>query len=279
MLQQQNIYSFREKLDHIVSSQFTEKFIISLLIVNAITLGLETSTVVMNAIGPVIHVIDIAILSVFVVEIMARLIAKGPSFFRNGWNIFDALIVIIALVPSTGPLQVLRSLRILRILRLTSAVPSMRRVVNGLITAIPGMGSITALLILIFYICAVVATNLYGPSHPKLFGTIGASFYSLFQVMTLEGWSDGIVRPVMEVHPYAWIFFIPFILLTSFTVLNLFIGIIVSSIQQDYEEVANEERDALKTNSKLALKEVRELKGEIALLREQLEKSLPDMKK
>ncbi len=279
MLQQQNIYSFQEKLNHIVSSQFVEKLIIFLLIVNAITLGLETSAVVMSAAGPVINVIDTIILTVFVVEVTARLIAKGPSFFRNGWNIFDVLIVTIALIPSTGPFQVLRSLRILRILRLTSAVPSMRRVVNGLITAIPGMGSITALLILIFYICAVVATNLYGPTFPKLFGTIGASFYSLFQVMTLEGWSDGIVRPVMEVHPYAWLFFIPFILLTSFTVLNLFIGIIVSSMQQDYEEVAHEERDALRTNSRQALNEVRELKQEITLLREQLEKSLPDLKK
>ncbi len=279
MLKQQNTYSFREKLNQIVSSPFVEKFIISLLILNAITLGLETSTVVMNTAGTFIHIIDTTILTIFVIEITARLIAKGPSFFRNGWNVFDAAIVIIALIPSTGPLQVLRSLRILRILRLTSAVPSMRRVVNGLITAIPGMGSITALLILIFYICSVVATNLFGSTFPKLFGTIGASFYTLFQVMTLEGWSDAIVRPVMEVHPYAWLFFIPFILLTSFTVLNLFIGIIVSSMQQDYEEVAHEERDALRNSSKLAISEAREIKEEIALLRKQLEESLPKIKK
>ena len=271
--------TIRDHLHKMVSSKITEKFIITLLIINAVTLGLETSKTVMNNVGPVIQIIDTTILTIFVIEITARLIAHGRSFFYSGWNIFDALIIFIALVPSTGELQVLRSLRILRILRLASAIPSMRRVVDGLITAIPGMGSITALLVLIFYIFSVIATNLYGETFPHFFGSIGSSLYSLFQIMTLESWSAGIVRPVMEVHPNAWIFFVPFILLTSFTVLNLFIGIIVSSMQQDYEDSAMEERDALHEDNRKTVNEVRALKEEVQLLRQQLELALPNLKK
>lgn len=269
----------RNFLDRVVSSRITEKVIITLLLINAVTLGMETSPAIMNYAGTYIHILDQAILAVFVAEIAARMIAKGPAFFRSGWNIFDFLIISIALIPSTGQLQVLRSLRILRILRLASTIPSMRRVVSGLIAAIPGMGSITLLLLMIFYVFSVIATNLYGETFPKFFGTIGTSLYSLFQIMTLESWSEGIVRPVMEIHPYAWTFFVPFILLTSFTVLNLFIGIIVSSMQQDYEDTAQKERDAIHEDSQETISEVRQLKSEVALLREKLEQAIPEMKK
>lgn len=260
-------------LQKIVDSPLTERVIIVLLVINAITLGLETSQTVMSSIaGPFIVFLDIAILTIFVLEIGARLIVKRLAFFKDAWNIFDLVIISFALVPSTGPFQVLRALRIIRILRLASVIPSMRRVVSGLITAIPGMGSIILLLSLIFYLFAVIATNLYGPSFPEWFGSIGASLYSLFQIMTLESWSMGIVRPVMERHPEAWAFFVPFILLTSFTVLNLFIGIIVSSMQQEYEETAKEEREALHKETETTIYEVRELRKELAKLYERLDK-------
>ncbi len=268
----------RNFLDKIVSSKITEKVIITLLLINAVTLGMETSPAIMNYAGTYIHTLDQAILAIFVMEITARLIAKGTAFFKNGWNIFDFLIISIALIPHTGELQVLRSLRILRILRLASTIPSMRRVVSGLISAIPGMGSITLLLLMIFYVFSVIATNLYAETFPKFFGTLGGSLYSLFQIMTLESWSEGIVRPVMEVHPYAWTFFVPFILLTSFTVLNLFIGIIVSSMQQDYEDTAQKERDAIHEDSQETISEVKQLRSEIALLREKLEQAIPQIK-
>ncbi len=115
----------------------------------------------------------------------------------------------------------LRALRILRVLRAISIVPSLRRVVEGLINALPGMGSVFALMSLIFYIAAVMATKLFGAAFDEWFGTIGRSAYSLFQIMTLESWSMGIVRPVMEVYPWAWAFFVPFILVTTFAVVNL----------------------------------------------------------
>jgi voltage-gated sodium channel len=145
--------------------------------------------------------------------------------------VFDFVVVAIALVPASGPLSVLRALRVLRVLRVLTIVPSMRRVVGGLLAAIPGLASIAGVLALIFYVFAVITTNLFGDRFPEWFGSIGHSLYTLFQVMTLESWSMGIVRPVMEVYPYAWAFFIPFILIATFTMLNLFIGIIVNAMQ------------------------------------------------
>jgi voltage-gated sodium channel len=127
---------------------------------------------------------------------------------------------------------VLRALRILRALRLFSTVPSLKRVVNALTAAMPGMASIAVVLAVLFYVSAVLSTKLFGTDFPDLFGHLGHSLYTLFQIMTLEGWSDGIVRPVMALHWWAWIFFLPFIVVTSFAVLNLFIGVIVSAIQE-----------------------------------------------
>jgi voltage-gated sodium channel len=209
----------------------TQRFIIALIIINAVTLGLETSSVVMAAIGPALLAIDAAILAVFVLEVGARLAGRGIGFFRDPWNVFDFVIVAIALVPASGPFAVLRALRILRVLRLFSMVPSMRKVVGGLLAAMPGIASIALIMLILFYVAAVVATNLFGEGFAPWFGSIGRSMYTLFQIMTLESWSMGIVRPVMEAYPYAWAFFIPFILVATFTMLNLFIGVIVSAIQ------------------------------------------------
>ena len=169
-------------------------------------------------------------------------------------------------MPAAGPLYILRALRILRVLRLISVVPQMRRVVQALVTAIPGLLSIVALISLIFYISAVLATNLFGSEFEEWFGTIGASMYSLFQIMTLESWSMGIVRPVMRVYPYAWIFFVPFIMVTSFAVINLFIGVIVDAMQTVQEELVEEgDADAQQIEEKL-----KNVENELAKLRRML---------
>jgi len=153
------------------------------------------------------------------------------TFFRDPWNVFDFAVVTIALVPASGALSVLRALRVLRVLRLLTVVPSMRRVVGALLSAIPGLGSIAAVLALLFYVFAVIATKLFSAEFPDWFGSIGRSLYTLFQVMTLESWSMGIARPVMEKFPFAWAFFVPFILIATFTMLNLFIAVIVNAMQ------------------------------------------------
>ena len=262
------------RVQAVLESQRFQRAITAIIVLNAITLGLETSEAAMAAAGGLLVALDRAILAVFVLELATKLIVYRTRFHRDPWNIFDLIVVGIALLPATGSLSVLRALRILRVLRLVSAVPSMRRVVTALLRAIPGMGSIVALLGLVFYIFAVMATKLFGAGYPEWFGTIGASAYTLFQIMTLESWSMGIVRPLMETHPQAWLLFIPFILVTSFTVLNLFIGIIVDAMQSQHETDRQAEIEASvalaekgKEDRAEILAELRALRGEIAALK------------
>ena len=214
--------------------------IIAVIIVNAIVLGMETSDTLMASIGAIITGIDRICLAIFTVEIIAKLYAYGGRFFRNGWNLFDLSVVAISYAPDAGGLSVLRALRILRVMRLVSTMPRLRRVIEGFLSALPGMASVFGLMALIFYIASVIATKLFGDTFPDWFGTLGASAYSLFQIMTLESWSMGIVRPVMETYPYAWAFFVPFILITTFAVVNLIVGLIVNSMQEAHGEDASE---------------------------------------
>lgn len=241
-------------------------FIIGVILFNAVLLGLETSVPVMAAVGPLILALDKLCLAIFVVEIALKLSAHRWTFFRNGWNLFDFFIVSIALIPGAQTFSVLRALRILRVLRVISAAPRLRRVVEGFVTALPGMGSVFLLMAIIFYIGAVMATKLFAVSFPEWFGSLGQSAYSLFQIMTLESWSMGIVRPVMQQHPFAWALFVPFIIVTAFTVLNLFIGVIVDAMQSEHEAEARADRDAMMSETELVLEEVRALRAEIRAL-------------
>ena len=239
------------RLRRLVESTAFQRFVTTIILINAVTLGLETSPTAMEVAGFWLVLLDKTILTVFVFELLAKMVVYRWSFFRNGWNVFDFLIVGISLVPATGNLSILRALRILRVLRLLSVVPQMRSVIQALLAAIPGMMSIIAVLFLVFYVASVLATKLFGqaadPSLQEWFGTIGASMYSLFQIMTLESWSMGIVRPTMEHFPWAWAFFVPFIVLTSFAVLNLFIAIIVNAMQSQHTAEVEAEQQALRT--------------------------------
>lgn len=235
--------TIREKTAAILETPRFRNFIIGVIIFNAIILGLETSKPLMASFGHVIQALDRACLYIFVAEIVLKLFVHHFRFFKSGWNIFDFLIVGVALVPAAQSFSVLRALRILRVLRIISATPSLRRVVEGFLKALPGMGSVFILMSLIFYIGAVMATKLFGSSFPEWFGTLGASGYSLFQIMTLESWSMGIVRPVMEVYQYAWAFFVPFIMVTTFAVVNLLVGLIVNSMSETASEESNAATD------------------------------------
>lgn len=239
----------RDGLAALVETAKFRNFILGVIVLNAVVLGLETSDAAMAVAGPLLKTIDYLCLAIFVVEIALKLMAYRLSFFRDGWNIFDFIIVGISLAPAAESFSVLRSLRILRVLKAISLVPSLRRVIEGLISALPGMASVFALMSLIFYIGAVMATKLFGDSFQEWFGTIGLSAYSLFQIMTLESWSMGIVRPVMEVYPWAWAFFVPFILVTTFAVVNLIVGLVVNSMQDAHsaetDALTDEYRDAV----------------------------------
>lgn len=252
--------TLRTKIGAIVNSPRIQNLITALVVINAVILGLETWDSAEHHFGAALRAIDTVILWIFVAEIAAKITAHGRHFFKNGWNLFDFVIVGIALIPASGALSVLRALRILRALRLLSVVPQMRTVVSALLHAVPGMLSVGAIIMLIFYVGAVLTTNLYGANFPDWFGSLGNSMYTLFQIMTLESWSMGIVRPVMELHPQAWIFFIIFILATSFTVLNLFIGIIVDAMQMQHQAENTEQHD----DAQLVHSDIQELRKEIA---------------
>ncbi|WP_119307151.1 ion transporter [Cohaesibacter haloalkalitolerans] len=256
-----------DRIKGTLGSRPFELAITALIVLNAITLALETWPAAEARFGGLFHFVDRAILIVFVVEITLRLMIHRLQFFKDPWSLFDFTVVAIALMPTSGALSVLRALRVLRVLRLISFVPSLRRVVGALLEALPGLGSISLLLGLLYFVFAVMATKLYGPAFPDWFGSLGKSSYTLFQIMTLESWSMGIVRPVMEAHPLAWLFFVPFILATSFTVLNLFIGIIVSAMQSEHEATAEAERAALHSETEGVLAEVKALKHEIGELK------------
>jgi voltage-gated sodium channel len=253
-----------------------QRTIIALIVVNAVVLGLETSAEAMAAAGDILVAIDQVILAVFVVEIVLRLAAYGViGFFRNPWSVFDFLVVAVALVPASEGFAILRALRVLRVLRLMSTVPQMRRVVSALLGAIPGLASIVALLGLIFYVAAVMATTLFRDAFPEWFGTLGASLYTLFQVMTLESWSMGIVRPVMAVHPYAWAFFIPFILIATFTILNLFIAVVVNAMQAGQEEKQARTEAAIEAvhqDERTLQEELSAMRAELAQIRALMER-------
>ena len=251
-----------------------QRFIIALIVLNGVILGIQTSVGLTDYFGLWLSLLDQFILAVFVLEIVLKLAASGRKFFRSYWNLFDFFVVAIALVPASGPFAVLRVLRVLRLLRLISAVPRLRFVVEALLHAIPGIASIGVLILIIFYVFAVVATGLYGAVFPDWFGSLGRSMFTLFQIMTLESWSMGVVRPVMQVFPFAWIFFVFFILVATFTMLNLFIGIIVETMQTLHaksDEDEQSKRGSTEEDPASVIDELRGLREEIAQLNEKLE--------
>lgn len=263
----------RRRLKALTDDTRFQNTIVALIAVNAVTLGLETSDSVMARAGGVLVAADRLLLSIFALEILARIVAHGFRFFRDPWSVFDFLVVGVAVVPATQNFSVLRALRVLRVLRLASAVPRMRRVVEALLAALPGLGSVVAILGLIFYVAGVMATHIFGDEFPQWFGTLGASVYTLFQVMTLESWSMDIVRPVMEVYPYAWAFFVTFILISTFTMLNLFIAVVVNAMQSRYHEAEAEQAATAHTERTKLLIEIQALRTEVRELRETLPSS------
>jgi voltage-gated sodium channel len=277
---QMPVFFSETKVAEFVESKFVTFGITVLILINAVTLGMETDKELLAQVGAVLNWIDRTILIIFSIEIALKFYAYRLKFFRSGWNVFDLLIVAIAWMPTNGALSVLRTLRILRVLRLISVVPQMRRVVSAIGYSIPGMVSVISVLGLIFYVSAVLATRLFGtypdPNMQEWFGSIGASAYTLFQIMTLESWSMGVVRPTMDLFPWAWTFFLPFIIITSFAVLNFFIGIIVDSMQtaQKLEADASMQND----DAPVTQKDLRNLLVQLSDISDKLEKMRREQK-
>lgn len=257
--------NWQQKLEDFVDNVIVQYIIVVLIILNAALLGLETNQEVMQAFGAELVLLDHFILGVFILELILLIIARGTDFFKDPWSVFDFFVIAIALVPATESLSVLRALRVLRVLRLINKFESMRRVVGGLLSCLPSLASVVSLILIIFYVSAVIATNLFGQEFPELFGGMGNTAFTLFQVMTLESWSDGIARPVMEKFPYAWVFFIFFILIATFVIVNLFIAVIVDSLtsgsSSEETQAAREQNDALQAELQAMQQELKEIKA------------------
>lgn len=209
--------------------------ILAVIILNSIILGMETSPTINSRFGSMLQLVDFSFTIFFIAEITIKIIAYGKDFFRSSWNLFDFFIIVFTALPFWGNISILRAFRILRALRIMSLVPKLQLVIRGFFDSLWGLLSVATVLILLLYVSAVLATILYGKSFPQFFGSFSQSLFSMFQITTLEGWPD-IVRNIMKVDPYAWLFFIPFIIITTFSVFNLLIGIIVNSMQKVHEE-------------------------------------------
>ncbi len=268
---QTQIRTLQDKARDFVERDAVRNTILGVIIFNAITLGMSTSPTITAKIGGLLDIVDRVVLGIFVAELALKFFAYGWGFFKSAWNIFDLLVVSIGLLPDKSGLSALRGLRVIRALRVLSVVPQMRAVVQALLDALPGMGAVIIMLSIVYYVFAVMATLMYGPTFDEWFGTLGRSLYSLFQIMTLESWSMGIVRPVMVEFPRAWVFFVPFIIITAFSVLNLFIGLLVNTMQTAVEEESEAEfeqlRDLVRSENEEVGVLVREMHQEIKALR------------
>ena len=255
----------------IVYSQWVQGIVTVCIILNSIQLGLDTSQWWSSRMGSLSDMTDKIFIWIFAFEILLKLLSDKHRFFFSTWNIFDFIVVAISFVPGNGTFSILRTFRIFRTFRLLNKFQRLRLITESLISSIPSIGWICVLLSIWFYICSVIATNLFRNAFPDWFGSIPSSMYSLFQIMTLESWSMGIVRPVMREYPYAWLFFIPFIIFATYTVMNLFIGILVSAIsdtQEEKKKIAAEEREANASSLDMEiLAELRAMRQEIQTLK------------
>ncbi|MDD3243395.1 MAG: ion transporter [Eubacteriales bacterium] len=231
----------RAKLKNFIERSWFQNIILALVIVNSLSLGIQTFSLPAD-IARVMSVLDTACLAVFVVEIVLKLIAYGWRFFTDGWNIFDFLVVGVALIPNMGVfaalriIRVLRVLRSLRALRLVSRLEKLRIIVQAILDSLPSIAWTGFLLAIIFYIFAVVGTMMFGKEFPDWFGNLWKSLYTLFQVMTMESWSMGIARPVIAAFGWAWAYFVPFILISAFVVMNVVVGVVVNTIGEVTEK-------------------------------------------
>ena len=249
----------RAEIARLIESPVFQWTVMALIIANALILGAETLDGVDAALGPQLMAVDRLIVWAFVAELSLRFAADPKNYFRSGWNVFDFAIVAISLFAASSGLAAIRALRVLRVLRVITVIPRMRVVVGALFDAIPGIASVGVVLVLILYVFAVIAANVYGDAHPEAFGDVFSAMYTLFTVMTLEGWRE-IADGVAATHPRSWIFFLSFVLIATFTMLNLFVAIVVRVVEEDSNEEMERQSSEIKD-------ELRALRAEIEALR------------
>lgn len=255
----------KARLKQALYSPVFERFITTLIVINAFVLAALTYDFQAHGLpeawATILVAIDLGILLIFSVEIGLKILVDGPRFFRKGWNIFDFFIVGLGVFGTGYPLSVLRSLRILRTFRLVTRVPSMKVVVESFLRALPGIGSVLTVMLLVLFVYSVMGTQLFGDIAPDLFGTLQLSAFTMFTVLTLEGWPD-VSRDVMESMPYAWIYFVTYIAINSFAVFNLMIAVIITAMHKEYDEHAEEEREDIIAELKALRRDIQKLSAQ-----------------
>ncbi|MDX5474785.1 MAG: ion transporter [Bacillaceae bacterium] len=259
--------TFKSKIRQIVDHKYFTNIVISVILLNAVLIGLETYPDLLREYYGIFHGFEIFFLWFFTIEIIMRMLSekKIHHFFKSSWNIFDFFIVAsVLLFSGTYFISAIRILRVFRVLRAVTVIPSLQRLVTAFLKTIPSLGTIGMLLSLVFYIFGVVGVILYRDIAPEYFGSLHLALITLFQVITLESWASGIFRPIFASSPFAWVYFVSFILVGTFIVLNLIVGEILNNIQEAKEEKTREEK------IEISKQELAKISNEIAELKQML---------
>jgi len=260
---------------------YWDGFILACIVVNAVILGVDAHLGPGNPYRALIEQWNMYFLLIFTVELLFEFLAQGPrKYFRNGWNIFDVIVVGLSYIAVSPAIAALRTLRVVRVFRLVSAVPQMRRVVEALFSALPGILASFAILAVVFYIAAVIGTTLF--HNDPAFRDLGASLLTLFALAQFDSWGDTVVR-LQQYNDFAWLYLITFTVIAAFAVLNLFVGVIVEAVQaapqeeikdeieevqEEVSELQDKQDDAAFVQNRI-LKEVQALRAEVAALKGQ----------
>lgn len=246
-------------------------------LLNAIVLGVDVHTDLPPRVRAACDLLDTAFLTFFVAEIALKLAAYRGAYFKDTWRTFDFAIVAVALLPATGAFTVLRVLRVLRMLRLVSVIGPMRRVVEALVRAVPGLTAIVGVLCVLFYMGAVLTTALYGQAHPMYFGSLQNSATTLFQLMLFDDWAT-VVRETEESHPGATLFFVGFTLVSGFAVLNLFIAVMVDALREEHDRLEHDELEDIEERQIRAVRDIEEIEDVVRRMDEKLDSVIASLK-
>jgi len=251
----------KEIANKIVESTWFQRFIIGVILVNAALIGTDTYPSMHSEYGQLLNLLDAICLGIFTIEIIIKFIACGTrpqDYFKSNWNTFDLIIVAAAFMPGLSEqTTILRLIRLLRVLRLLSSMPNLQIMVMALAHSFPRIGQMGLLAGLLFYVYAVIGQTLFSKHDPQHWETLHISMLSLFRTLTLEDWTD-LMYKGMELYPWAWIFFVSFVLLATFVIFNMLIGIILTSMEEARDIVVRENRTEEEKRIDTKLDEIRE---------------------
>ena len=257
----------------ITSNPWFEYAIISFILLSAVVLGLETSPALAADYGVWFETTHQIILVIFILEAALKITAVAPRvgrYFGDGWNLFDFSIILLSLIPATGELALIARLaRLMRVLRLISTIPKLRLIVETLMRSIPSMGHVMLLMSIIFYVYAIAGYHLFHQHDPEHWGDLGLSMLTLFRVVTLEDWTD-VMYTALELYSWAWLYFVSFIFVGTFVIINLFIAVVLNNLEEAKAERLAELRQPASRDD--LLKELAATQSALTRLRERMER-------